>query len=210
MVIIIGEITKEVRSELTKQLLLISGKIGCYNKRPLEVTIINLKDITLCNFPLKYEYQFGEWLRDEIESGAIPQVGYDSDLTILLWQARKYSFSLKGPELKEIIKSISKKDVQKAIKYSLPKLIAGVRGDERNVLLTLARMWFTISTGKISTKDAAAEWAILRLPPKFGLLLKAARKAYLGKYEDCWNSLDTELTSTITFIEQAIKNCTIE
>jgi aminoglycoside 9-adenylyltransferase len=107
---------------------------------------------------------YGEWLREQMEPGDIPQTCYDSDVTILLWQARSHSLSLKGPEAINVIESIPMKDIQKAIRCSLSELIASAKGDERNVLLTLARMWFTISSGGICSKDMAAEWVTPRLP----------------------------------------------
>jgi hypothetical protein len=47
----------------------------------------------------------------------------------------------------------------------LPSLVADLESDTRNVLLTLARMWTTVATGRIVSKDAAAAWALERLPP---------------------------------------------
>ena len=70
----------------------------------------------------------------------------------------------------------------------LPGLLGGLRGDERNVLLTLARMWYTASTGKFLTKDAAASWAIPRLPDPDAMMLDHARRAYLGEVADDWTN----------------------
>ena len=66
-------------------------------------------------------------------------------------------------------------------KQSLPGLIAGIKGDERNVILTLARMWLTAAVGDFQPKDVAAEWAIPRLPKEQGALLDLARTAYRGE-----------------------------
>lgn len=64
------------------------------------------------------------------------------------------------------------------IKESLPGLIEGIKGDERNVILTLARMWQTVSIDEISLKDVAGEWALSRLSKEYSTLLNLARKAY--------------------------------
>ena len=37
-------------------------------------------------------------------------------------------------------------------------------GDERNVVLTLSRIWYSAATGKIAPKDVAANWVMERLP----------------------------------------------
>src|SRR5699024_10262217 len=86
---------------------------------------------------------------------------------ILLWQARKNSITLKGAESKELIPAIPFHEIKKAIRFSLPGLISSFKGDERNVLLTLSRMWFTLVTEEITTKDVAAKWVILKLPERF-------------------------------------------
>lgn len=43
-------------------------------------------------------------------------------------------------------------DIRRAIKESLPVLLEDIKGDEHNVILTLARMWQTVSIGEISPK----------------------------------------------------------
>ncbi len=40
-------------------------------------------------------------------------------------------------------------------------------GDERNVVLTLSRIWYSAVTGKIAPKDVAADWAMERLPAQY-------------------------------------------
>lgn len=206
LVIINQDLTEATRNELTMRLMLISGKIGCKSlNRPLEVTVINHNDIVPWQFPPKCEFMYGEWLREQIQAGDIPQACYDYDVAILLWQARSHSLSLKGPEAIKVIEPISMNDIQKAIRYSLPELIASVKGDERNVLLTLARMWFTMATGEICSKDMAAEWAIPRLPQNLAVLLEIARNAYLGECDDCWCDLEAEITSLVVFMNKSIE-----
>lgn len=71
---------------------------------------------------------------------------------------------------------------------ALAALLEGLRGDERNVLLTLARMWRTASTGEFVTKDAAASWAIAQIRNQEAATLDYARRAYLGEIVDEWKS----------------------
>ncbi|ALY26056.1 streptomycin 3''-adenylyltransferase [Staphylococcus aureus] len=97
-------------------------------------------------------------------------------MAIVLAQARKNSISLFGPDSSSILVSVPLTDIRRAIKDSLPELIEGIKGDERNVILTLARMWQTVTTGEITSKDVAAEWAIPLLPKEHVTLLDIARK----------------------------------
>jgi len=58
--------------------------------------------------------------------------------------------------------------------------------DTRNVLLTLARVWTTLATDTIRSKDAAADWAAERLPSEHRAVLAHARAVYLGDEEERW------------------------
>lgn len=171
---------KKERRMLTKRLSEISGspKTG---KRPLEVTLVNGKALFSSRFPLKCEYMYGEWLRERIDGGYVPGAFFDPDMTVILWQVRQNGVPLMGKAPESVLPPVSEADVRKAIKLSLPMLIEGMRGDERNVLLTLARMWFTSVTGELCPKDVAADWAVPRLPLHSAGALDAARKAYLGE-----------------------------
>ena len=199
------ELNNSTRANLTKQLLSISGSVGCIEKRPLEVTVINRSDIAPLQFPPKCQYMYGEWLRGEMEAGRYPQACNDPDVTILLWQARGNSITLKGAESKELIPAIPFCEIKKAIRFSLPGLISGFKGDERNVLLTLSRMWFTLATGEITTKDVAAKWAILKLPERFSPLLTMAKEAYLGNSSDEWETVEEEAMALVDHMRTQIE-----
>lgn len=200
------EMPGEIRNELTKQLMTISGEVGCTQKRPLEVTVINQGDMIPWQFPPKCEYMYGEWLREEMEAGGIPQPYYDPDIAILLQQARGYSVPLKGPKAMKLIPPIPISEIRKAMKDSLPGLVAGVRGDERNVLLTLARMWFTAATGEICPKDVASKWVLPKLPPDLAPLLEMAQNAYLGQCSDKWEGVEIETALLVGFMENTVKS----
>ena len=143
---------------------------------------------------------YGEWLREQFDKGAIPEPTYDPDLAILLSQLRENSINLFGPEATEVIEPVPMTDIRRAIKESLPGLIASIEGDERNVILTLARMWLTSSSGRICSKDQAAEWAI----PK--LAKEKAKKAYLGDYDDKWEGMETEIIELVNYLKRSIES----
>lgn len=201
-------LTQAEREGLTRCLLDVSGRIGHQDSRPLEVTVVCYNDIAPWRFPPKCEYMYGEWLRERIEAGEIPQPSYHPDVAILLWQAREHSIPLKGPAAKEVIAPIPMQDIRNGIQLSLPELMADLRGDERNVLLTLARMWFTLSTGEIASKDRAGKWAALRLPPDIAPLLETAANAYAGAgvCKECWEEESAGTAALAAFMRQAIEN----
>ena len=107
-------------------------------------------------------------------------------LAILVSAARSTSQPLRGPQLDGITDPIPTADIRRAIHDSLQPLLGDLHGDERNVLLTLARMVVTLETGDIVTKDGAARRVTSQLPPGSREVLDLARQGYLGEVEDDW------------------------
>lgn len=195
------------RKEMRDALLFISGEIGnTTGLRPLEVTVINYKDIFPWKYPPKREFIFGEWLRTDLENGQVPSPAYDPDLTIILAQIHQYSLPLKGPSASELLDTVPNSDIRRAIKDSIPELVGSINGDERNVLLTLARMWLTSAEGKIESKDVAAQWALLHLPDSLAYTLDKARKGYLGEYSDDWEGTSTEVLELSKYMRKGIES----
>lgn len=191
------------RRKLVTRLMPVSGKKE--NIR-LEVTVINHEDVVPWRYPPKKELIYGEWLRDKYEQGQIPEPTYDPDLAIILNQVRHNSISLFGRDASEILDPVPMADIRKAIKDCLPGLIQSLKGDERNVILTLARMWLTAATGEFAPKDVAAGWAIPQMHREQAALLDLARKAYRGEVVDKWEGLDSELIALVNHMKKSVES----
>ena len=201
------ELSDGERSALTDRLLEISGKIGNIDgKRYIELTIVKQSDIVPWRYPPRSLYQYGEWLREDIEGGRIPQAHESADMTIILSQAQHHSVTLFGADLPDVVPPIPRGDMLRATKECLPGLLGDLAGDERNVLLTLARMWATAGTGEFMPKDKAAEWAASRLPEEFTAPLTLAKSAYRDEEPDRWDNIDLTaiVVALTTKIEEAL------
>lgn len=77
----------------------------------------------------------------------------------------------------------------KALRYPLDlwQSTADVQGDEYHIVLTLARIWYTLSTGRFTSKDAAADWLLPQLPEDYAATLRAAQREYLGLEQQDWH-----------------------
>lgn len=205
LVIIKGRFAKRNKLELIKQFLQVSGEIGNQELiRPLEITIVNIDEISPWLHPIKSELQYGEWLRDKFSKGQIVGSATDPDLTILMRQVRQNSISLAGPEAQELVPIIPDEDIKNAIFDSCPGLANSLNGDERNTILTLARMVFTIVTGEITSKEKAADWLLPKVPQHFNGLLQMAIDGYLGKCKDNWEGKDEELREFVQYLIQLV------
>jgi predicted nucleotidyltransferase len=183
--------TDDERRALIDGLLPLSGSRGGETgKRHLEVTVVARPDIQPWQYPPPMELQYGDWWRREFESGEEPWSSPNPDLAVLLTAARADCVALFGPPIAELVDLIPRDDLAKAMLDVIPDLMADLDGDVRNVLLTLARVWFTLHTGEIAAKDVAADWAIARLPEGRGDALSRARAGYLGDLDDSWEGKD--------------------
>lgn len=198
----------ETRQELVERLMRISGKTGNSKSiRPLELTVVNLNDIVPWQYPPKSMFVYGEWMREQYENNYVPDQKPDPDLAIVLSNVRMNSIPIIGPNAQTLLEPVPGKDFYLAIKESLPDLLSGRKGDERNVLLTLSRMWITVSTGKVVSKDIAAKWTTGQLPAPLKPLMIMARKAYLGEIKDNWDERENEVTILIKHMKQEIESC---
>nr|WP_274922062.1 DUF4111 domain-containing protein [Providencia sp. G1(2023)] len=89
---------------------------------------------------------------------------------------------------------------------SLPNLLSSLDSDERNVLLTLARMWKTMETGQFVTKDKAVDWVINRVPDELQPILIGAKMAYLNGIPTDWIKKKIEIQKLAKFMELGVMN----
>lgn len=101
-----------------------------------------------------------------------------------------------GPPLTEITDPVPAKHVTQAMYDGLPSLLNNLVGDERNVLLTLARILYTLRTGLVAPKDVAADDVLSLLAPERADILDVAARAYRGEVRDDWTDLRSETLAT--------------
>ncbi|PJR91177.1 adenylyltransferase [Ochrobactrum sp. 695/2009] len=180
----------ETSALLVDRLMQISGRhpVAPGMPRCLEVMLFLRQDLAASRYPARCAFIYGEWLRDEFEAGIVPQAHTDPEYTLVLAQAGQEAISLVGPTREHLLPSVPHEYVRRAIADALPALIGNLAGDERNVLLTLARMWYTLETGTFAPKDAAAEWALPLVSPETAAALALAQAAYRGGAVDDWQS----------------------
>jgi predicted nucleotidyltransferase len=147
--------------------------------RPLEVTVLALPDVRPWRYPPQLDAQYGEWLTDaELSEQARRGPSASPDAAVLITMLREASRSYVGPPAADVLLAVPERDLVRAAVDSIPALLADLDHDTRNVLLTLARMWVTVVTGTIRSKDEAAAWASERLPSDAAALLNEARALY--------------------------------
>jgi predicted nucleotidyltransferase len=183
--------TLDEKRALIERLLPISGRGDpTGNSRSVELTIVVQSDVRPWQYPPKMDFQYGDWWRAEFERGAVtPWESPNPDLALQLEMVLQADHPLFGPRPAEVLDPIPPADVRRAMLDGIPALLSDLEGDERNVVLTFARIWMSLETGLIRSKDAAADWALPRLPPKHRAVLAHARAIYLGEAAEEWGDL---------------------
>ncbi len=185
--------TADERRMLVDRLLDVSGagaRLG--PARPVELAVVAQADVRPWRYPPRLELLYGEWLRAAFERGDVPAPAPSPDLAVLLSTALAGNHPLFGPRPAEVLDPVPLADLWRAAVADVPGLLADLEADTRNVLLTLARIWVTLATGEIVPKDAAADWAIARLPTarlpsEAAALLARARDGYHGTEWEQWD-----------------------
>jgi streptomycin 3"-adenylyltransferase len=173
-------LTGDERAAIIQRLLPISGRSAVGGSaRSLELTIVARRALTPWCYPASIELQYGDWMRAELERGELPDWPHsDPDVAILVETVRRVAAPLLGPPVTAVLDPVPRADLVRAMVDSIPVLMPGIeQGDEtRNGLLTLARIWTTLATGEIRSKDEAASWALARLPEEHRPVLAHARR----------------------------------
>lgn len=211
LVVVSSPLSDATRRQLLAQLLALSGRHPRSPDGPrcLEVLVLLASELVAPSYPAHCEFMYGEWLRRGFEFGDIPAPFSDPVVTLLLAQARSEAHTLFGPPLPSILADTPPADVHRAMRDSLPALLGDLVGDERNVLLTLTRMWRTAATGDFVAKDVAAQWAAARLPAELAELVMEAARAYRGEVRDDWHNRRAETEQVAQHLRQQVESALI-
>jgi len=193
--------TREEKRRLVDRLLAISGrKTPAGHWRRIELTVVLESEMKPWRYPPRFDFQYGDWLRTAFESGD-PEpwsATTNPDLASLIAMVLLANTPLSGPPPAEILDPVPREDLVRAMVDGVDSLVGDVAADTRNVILTLARIWSTLATGVIRSKDAAATWALPRLPEEHRAVLARARAIYLGREAERWDDLEPRVRHTST------------
>lgn len=198
--------TAEQKAQLIRHLLRISGIYMKSSKLPIELTIVVKSDVNPWCYPPQFDFQYGEWLRNEFENGnnepwATKQM---PDLALLITQVLLASQTLTGSKPERLLCHVPYKDFMTAQIQSLDNLMNDLDTDTRNVLLTFARIWSTVETNSIHSKPAAADWVINHLSADLQPAMQRAKNICTGKEQECWDDISPLIKPCAEFMAKQI------
>jgi streptomycin 3"-adenylyltransferase len=187
--------TREERQGLVDRLLAISGQSTPQGMwRNVELTIVVESEVKPWRFPPRRDFQYGQRFRAAFENGNLSPwpTTTDPDLAALITMVLLADSPVLGPPPDEIFDPVPHHDLIRAIIGDIDAWLDNLDSDTRNVILALARIWSTVATGAIRSKDAAADWALDRLAEQHRTVLARARAIYLGDEEDRWDDIKAQ------------------
>jgi len=184
LVVVDRPTTHEQSRRLISGVMPISGSpIAGTRFRPVELTVVLGSDVKPWQYPPRMQLQYGEWLKSDYERGFVPDPEPNPDLAPLIAVVLIGNRPVIGSPPAELLDPVPPADLRRAIVEGVPQLMTDLESDTRNVLLTLARIWHTLATGEITSKDKAASWVAKRLPSPYpDVLLELSELYRAGTY----------------------------
>ncbi len=191
------------KQTLVERLLAISGRTTPEGRwRRVELTIVVESEITPWRYPPSFDFQYGDWLRAEFESGNVEPwpTTTSPDVASLITMVRLADTPVLGPPPRDLLDPVPPADLERAMVDGIDGLLDELDSDTRNVLLTLARIWSTLVTGTIRSKNDAADWALERLPEEHREVLASARALYLSGEYGHWDDLGRRVRAHTDYV----------
>jgi streptomycin 3"-adenylyltransferase len=198
--------TTDEKTRLIANLLQISGIYMKSSKLPIEMTIVEKTAINPWQYPPRFDFQYGDWLRKSFEKGIIePWLTYEMpDLALIVTQVLLKSQTLWGLEPGLLLAHVPYHDFMTAMLHDLKRLATDLEHDTRNVLLTYARIWSTLETNAIRSKPAAADWVMNHLPKMYQPVMKRAKLICIGVENEYWDDIEVFIKSCADFMVDKI------
>jgi predicted nucleotidyltransferase len=201
--------SREEKQRLVDRLLAISGRRVGEDRawRRVELTLVVESEIKPWRYPPSFDFQYGDWLRREFERGNVEPwpTTTNPDLASLITMVLVADRPLLGPPPAAVFDPVPHEDLVRANVGDIDSLLADLESDTTNVVLTLARIWSTVATGGIRSKDSAADWALERVDREHRAVLVRARAVYVGDTEDRWDDLRPRLQPHVEHVVAQIR-----
>lgn len=205
LVVVDQPTTQAQRARLVSSLLEVSGSRASVPGRPVEATVVAATALHPWEHPVTIECQYGEWRRASYDAGEVPGPTVSSDATIQLDSAARRGRSLWGPSPETLLPAIPAADVVAASLSGVDGLLANIEGDERNVLLTFARMLVTVEGGVVVPKDVAADAVAPRFGGATAGVLRDAAEDHRGERVVAWETRTGGVRRAIGHLREVIE-----
>jgi predicted nucleotidyltransferase len=178
------------------------------NPAELEFHFLAEPDLDPWRHPAPFDFHYSDnWrgaLRSDLEHTLTRQGDTDPDLAAHLTVVRARGIPVQGPPPTDVFPVIPWNDYVDALLRDLKWV--GERGTTSPVycVLSPARVWATLATREIHSKDSGGAWAVDRLPANLRPVLAGALARYRGETDEF--SVDPEtLKQFLVYVEAEVR-----
>jgi hypothetical protein len=137
---------------------------------------------------------------------------HDEGWNIHRWVLRERGILVAGPSPETLIDPLDPARLKKAMQPVLcgwaagfleaPERMGQQRGYQSYIVLTICRILYTLSTGKVASKPSAARWARETLDPRWAPLIE---RAWEGRHSGSSAIQEGEVEATLDFIRYGLE-----
>ena len=181
------------RRDLTENLLQISVPYELAETlRPVELDLVLASTLNPWRYPTPFDFHFSEEFRARFEAGELDawegmeSHAFAANATVL----RSAGVVLSGSSIADVFPDVPKADYLHALTRDLASCRETFPQRPNYGVLSIARIWATVATGRPQSKSSGAEWALPRLSAELRPVLEHGRDLYVGaEKEERWESL---------------------
>ena len=205
--------TVDEKRRLIDLFLSISGRRASIRPgRAIELDVVVESEIRPWLYPPTFDFHYSELWRDRFEHGELApwESTTNPDLASAVTMVLLGDEPLAGPPPAQVFDPVPRSDYIDAILRDIGTVDEYLTWDTRNVVLTLPRIWSAVATEAVYSKEAAADWALPRLPEEHRTVLEVARAAYRGEVEDSWDDIRSQVRAYTDHVVSEIERARTE
>ncbi len=183
---VLAVITEKIDSSLKRKLLELLLRISNM-PRPLDVYVLNEKDLFPFQSPLSFELHYNEQSREAMlqemrdSEWRNDTTHTDAKLTISLAVLQRAGIVLAGKPIEETLPVIPEAIFKEALIQSIKEARAKLPQDPISFIFNACRTVAYLQDGVILSKDAGAEWGLAHMPARFQALIQQPLTLYRGE-----------------------------
>ncbi len=156
---------------------------------PVEISFLVEKDIFPYKSPLPYDLHYSEKWREKLRQDLRNEgwkhwdkdTKHDLDLAIHLTILHQHGIVLYGKPIAEALPVVPEQDFRDALIIDLREAAENRLHNPIYFVLNACRIEAYLREGKLLSKDAGAEWGLMKLPEQFHVLIEQSLALYRGE-----------------------------
>ena len=159
--------------------------------RPIELDLVTDDGLRPWRYPTPFDFHYGESHRARFEAGEVElwEEKESRDLAAHITILRRAGSVITGPPVADVFPEVPWEDYADALTHDLDWCRTRFAELPRYGVLSIARIWATLSTRQPHSKAGSAEWALPRLPAALQPVLEHGLAVYRGEADETWDGL---------------------